>query len=52
MEAARRILTASGVFAISATVDADWKWCIGFVRAVRPDKNMPAPPDACWRAKE
>jgi SAM-dependent methyltransferase len=54
MEAARRVLTPNnggGVFAMSAMIDAEWTRAVGFVKAVRPDKNLPMP-NACWRSKE
>jgi len=54
MEAARRVLTSKnggGVFAMSTMIDAEWTRAIGFVKAVRPDKNLPMP-NACWRSKE
>ena len=52
MEAARRVLTSQnggGVFAMSAMIDAEWTRPVGFVKAVRPDKNLPMP-NACWRS--
>ena len=36
---------------MSTMIDAEWTRAVGFVKAVRPDKNLPAP-NACWRSSE